>query len=339
MTKFINNWSSSDFEIHMRELLGQTTKVEEFKIAGDGNMNFTYRLKFEDKNSVIIKQSPPYCARFPDIPAPEDRIISEFKYYELATKDEYLAKHSPELLGLDKEQKIAYISDLGTATDFEYLYAQEEKVDKETCHKLVRYLVSLHKLGMPTSKEFDNLDMRKLNHEYIFELPFLAKDNAIDLDAVTPGLASAAQDIKNDVVLRAASIELGELYFQKTRTLIHGDYYPMSWIKTEKGLFIIDPEFAFFGLPEIDLGVFLAHMVLSNNFEVALNAVKEIYGPCDFQLVAKFCAVEVIRRITYVSQLPLVNNLAFKKDLLTRSSITLKTGEIENYENIDHHAS
>jgi len=335
MDNFINQWSESDFDNHIDKVLNKKVTVNTIEIAGDGNMNFTFRLKFEDGGSIIVKQSPPYCARFPDIPAPEARIISEFKYYELATKDEFLSDHSPALLGLDKENRIAYISDLGSATDFEYLYSQEKKLDNTTCQKLIKYLVSLHNLQIPEDVSFDNMDMRKLNHEYIFHLPFLADDYAIDLDTVTNGLEKVARQYKTDVELKEAANKLGELYFQKTRVLIHGDYYPMSWIETNKGLFVIDPEFAFMGLPEIDLGVFLAHMVMSKNFTLAYTTINEVYGDYDISLMAKICAVEVIRRITYVSQLPLLNSLSFKSELLSISVSVLKTGKIELYENIN----
>ena len=336
MLKLINQWSTRDFENHIDDILGKSFTVEKIEIAGDGNMNFTYRLVLKNNPSLIVKQSPSFCARFPDIPAPDKRILSEMRYYELANKDEYIARHSPEILGLDEKNRIAYISDLGTATDFEYLYAQKTAIDPDACSKLVKYLATLHNLTMPEEVEFNNFAMRELNHDYIFNLPFLPDDGAINLDEITPGLKEVVDEYKIDAELRNAAIKLGKLYFQKDKTLIHGDYYPMSWINTENGLFIIDPEFGFMGLPEIDLGFFLAHMLLSNNFEIALRSVKETYGPCDFELVAKFCAVEVIRRITYVSQLPILNSLSFKEELLSKSAMVLKTGEMEIYENSNY---
>lgn len=333
MLKLINQWSTRDFENHIDDVLDKQITVEKIEIAGDGNMNFTYRLTLKNDGSIIVKQSPSFCARFPDIPAPEKRILSEMKYYELANADKFIASHSPEILGLDTNNRIAYISDLGVATDFEYLYAQKEAIAPNVCNRLIKYLVALHNLKIPKDVKFNNFEMRELNHDYIFHLPFLPDDGAIDLDNITPGLKSVVHEYKNDLELRDAASELGKLYFQKSRTLIHGDYYPMSWINTEKGLFVIDPEFGFMGLPEIDLGVFLAHMLLSNNYEIALQSIKQTYGPCDFELVVKFCAVEVFRRITYVSQLPILNSLSFKKDLLSKSAMALKTGEMEIYEN------
>ncbi len=333
MAKFINEWDTNQFEAHIHKFVGRAVKVENIEIAGYGNMNFTYRLTLGDQSTLIVKQSPPYCARFADIPAPEDRILSEFKYYELAASDRFLARHSPELLGLDAENKIAYISDLGVATDFSYLYEQKIKLPPETCKKLVQYLASLHKLEITPDVSFENLAMRKLNHEYIFHLPYLTDNEAINLDDITPGLSDVASAIMEDTALRAAAKQLGKLYFKNTRTLLHGDYYPMSWIETPSGLFVIDPEFGFLGLPEIDLGVFLAHMVMSDNFELAYKTINKIYGPYDSELAARFCAAEVIRRVTYVSQLPLINSLSFKEKLLTVSADVMKTGDMEIYEN------
>ena len=335
--KFINEWTREDFEAHLQDITGHDKSVQKIMIAGDGNMNFTLRLIFDDQSSIIVKQSPPYCARIPEIPAPGNRIISEIKFYQLLEEDPLLARHSPKLLGLDKTNKIAYLSDLGMATDFEYLYNQTEKLNTETCEKLVRYLKKLHSLGISSDVTFENLDMRTLNHEYIFDLPFQDGERAIDLNQVTGGLAEEVDHILSETEIKIAAHELGKLYFENTRTLIHGDFYPMSWIETTKGMFIIDPEFGFLGLPEIDLGFFLAHMLLSNNFAVAYNVINKTYGPCDYSLMAKFCAVEVIRRISYVSQLPIINSLSFKKELLISSAEVLKTGNIKVYEILNHH--
>lgn len=335
--KFINEWTPEEFEAHLQDIIGHDKRVQKIMIAGDGNMNFTLRLIFDDQSSIIAKQSPPYCARFPEISAPENRILSEMKFYHLLEQDPFLAQHSPKLLGLDQLNSIAYLSDLGNATDFEYLYKQSVKLNIETCEKLIGYLKKLHNLPISSNITFENFEMRVLNHEYIFELPFQNGERAINLNQVTSGLADVVDHILSEKEIKIAAQELGKKYFENTKTLIHGDYYPMSWIKTNKGMFIIDPEFGFLGLPEIDIGFFLAHMLLSNNFAVAYNVINKIYGPCDLSLVAKFCAVEVIRRISYVSQLPIINSLSFKKELLISSAEVLKTGNIKVYEILNHH--
>ena len=75
-------------------------------------------------------------------------------------------------------------------------------------------------------------------------------------------------------------------------------------------------------------------MLLSNNFETAYDLVGKKYGPYNDELVAKFCAVEVIRRISHVAQLLIINSLSFKKSLLETSSKVLKTGNIQIYKTL-----
>ena len=54
-------------------------------------------------------------------------------------------------------------------------------------------------------------------------------------------------------------------------------------------------------------------MLLSDNFEMAYDLVGKKYGLYNDELVAKFCVVEVIRRISHVAQLPIENSFSLKK--------------------------
>ena len=252
--KFINECAPKEFEDHNLTFIGQQVTISTIEIAGDDNMNFTYRLVFDDGLSKIVKQSSPYYATFSVIIAPQERILSEGIYYQLLEEDSYLSKHSDDLLGIGRDKKIAYISDLEQATDFEFLYSQQKKLDPKICEKIILYMAKPHSLAIPKETNFENLKMRELNHAYIFDLAFKSGERPIDLDLITDGLAKTVDFLMNDQELKTAAEKLGKLYFESTRTLIHGDYYPISWIETNKGLFVIDPEFGFLGLPEIDVG-------------------------------------------------------------------------------------
>ena len=102
-----------------------------------------------------------------------------------------------------------------------------------------------HSLAIPKETNFENLKMRELNHAYIFDLPFKSGERTIDLDLITDGLAKTVDFLMNDQELKTAAEQLGKLYFESTRTLIHGDYYPMSWIETNKGLLLSIPSLGF----------------------------------------------------------------------------------------------
>lgn len=321
---YINTWNLDLFNEHLHKYYHGNLNALSYSIAGEGNMNFTYRLELENHPNVIIKQAPPFCAKFPSIPAPINRIEFEQSFYEIVNQSESLEKFSPQILGHDKSNNIIYMSDLGEGSDYEGVYAFD-KIDEESLYILCRYLNELHTLDVKDIK-FLNSDMKSLNYNYIFKLPFDKNDQAINLDDVTPGLAALGQDLKKQDLVIKKIHELGEIYLNDKRCLIHGDFYPRSWLKTTKGLFVIDPEFAFIGRAEFDIGVFLAHMAMSKDFKRTFSFVQEKYQVIEFSwdLALDFCATEVLRRIFYVSQLPIENNLEFKESLYLSSIKRLK---------------
>ena len=115
---------------------------------------------------------------------------------------------------------------------------------------------------------------------------------------------------------------LGDVYLQTHNILIHGDYYPGSWIKSKSGIKIIDPEFSHFGKAEFDLGVMMAHLKMAQIENSLLKRVLDLYQkPLDFdyQLFLGFCGVEIMRRIIGLAQLPLHLTIKEKSDLLNFS--------------------
>jgi 5-methylthioribose kinase len=321
LKKFINEWSLKEVETHLKKTTNKEYSVLSSESAGEGNMNYAFRVG-TDKGTLIIKQSPPFCAKFPSIPAPEERIHSELRYYLQTNAHGNLKKYSPSILGFDPELLILYMSDLGEGADYEGVYSGDilETIDLK---RLVIYLKQLHTMETPKNTEFQNNKMRKLNSDYIFNLPFDSENKSINLDEVTPGLEQLCNKYKIDKKLKEKVYELKEVYWRDTKTLIHGDYYPRSWLKTPKGLFVIDPEFAFYGQPEFDLSVFISHMEMSSQGKKVFDALKENYGSFNESLTLKLAAVEIFRRIMFVSQLPLVNDLALKSSLLERSYRTI----------------
>ena len=95
--------------------------------------------------------------------------------------------------------------------------------------------------------------------------------------------------------------------------LLHGDYFPGSWLRSAAGLRIIDPEFCFFGPPEFDAGVMLAHMLLAG------QARRVAFPGLDRALVDRFAGIEIMRRLIGVAQLPLAFGIERKRDLLNLS--------------------
>jgi 5-methylthioribose kinase len=168
--------------------------------------------------------------------------------------------------------------------------------------------------------DFPNTDgMRTLNHEHIFEFPFL-EENGFDLDQIHAGLQEVSLTYKREAVLKAKIHSLGQRYLKTGKTLIHGDFYPGSWLEVASGIKIIDPEFGGLGDPEFDLGVLLAHLDLARQDEQLSKLVQETYNtPLDWSLVEQYRGVELLRRLIGIAQLPVSLSLDEKKSLLARA--------------------
>jgi 5-methylthioribose kinase len=110
---------------------------------------------------------------------------------------------------------------------------------------------------------------------------------------------------------------LGTLYLANGGALVHGDFFPGSWLASPRGPIVIDPEFCFTGAPEFDCGVMIAHMILadqpSDRIDWIAGAMPARY---DRNLVDRFAGVEIMRRLIGVAQLPLETTLARKQACL-----------------------
>ncbi len=278
--------------------------------AGAGNMNRTLRAATTQR-TFILKQSVPFVAKYPHIPAPVERLEVERQFYDLIAKNDALALRTPRVLGYDAANHLLALEDMGTAGDMQDAYAAkpEAALQRGQITALVYWLWKLHALDVE-GVALDNAAMRALNHAHIFEIPLQA-DNGVELSS---SLHDTAATIRGDAALKDAAATLGEVYLGSATclsrpALLHGDFYPGSWLhQSRSGVAVIDPEFAFIGPAEFDLGVMLAHLTFCQFEQADLMNVFRSYIPppgFDFQLATRFAGMEIIRRLLGVAQLPL----------------------------------
>lgn len=289
---------------------------------GEGNMNYTLRIRTNFR-TFIVKQSRDYVEKYPQIPAPADRAVIEGQFYELIQEDPELRAFTPELNGVDSEAHVILLEDLGESSDYSFLYQQGEVLTEAEGQTFAHFLSLLHNrfTAAAVSEPLPNREMRALNAEHIFRYP-LMEDNGFDLDTVTPGLQEVAMGYKTDVPFKAAVEKLAETYLSDGPYLLHGDYYPGSWLKTLEGSKVIDPEFCFFGPAEFDLSVMIAHMIMANQSEALIGHIQAAYeAPKGFDqgLCERLTGVEIMRRVIGLAQLPLAQDLDGKKRLLERA--------------------
>lgn len=301
-------------------------EVRSTEVPGAGNMNFTIRV-ITNQRSFILKQSRPYVEKYPQVPAPADRVLREGEFYRLNSRIPALAQRTPEVWGIDVEQSVLQLEDLGAGTDFTSLYTGQKKLSEKEVIELLDFAILLHDSfkDLPMKDRISNREMRKLNHEHIFHYPFL-EQNGMNLDQILTGLEKSAAPYRQNAELRRAVQQLGEMYLTDGPCLLHGDYFPGSWLHTAKGIRIIDPEFCFFGLPEFELGVLLAHLQLSGSSEEIQDFTLDYYlkkSPLDSSLAKKFAAVEILRRLIGLAQLPLSLNIQERILLIEKATATL----------------
>ena len=294
--------------------------------AGHGNMNCTLRLETTERR-VIMKQARPWVEQYDEIPAPSERALVEGRFYEAIGPHSVLQDRMPRLLGCDPEAKLLMLEDLGPTSDYTNLYAGHT-LDPRDLDALVAFLGSLHRTFSNSEGDgrFANQAMRELNHLHIFEFP-LDSENGLDLNAINPGLSEAAAELRRDADYTKAVSALGELYLRSPGTLVHGDFFPGSWLRTKNGPRVIDPEFSFVGPPEFDVGVMIAHLYLANQpiglVQRALAAYADGLSVPQTgksqELVSSFAGAEIMRRLIGIAQLPLVADLPRKRALLELS--------------------
>ncbi|MBO0931109.1 phosphotransferase [Fibrella aquatilis] len=304
---------------------------------GEGNMNYTLRVQ-TNARSLIVKQARPYVEKYPTIAAPVERAVIEGQFYQRVGCNPILTGAMPQLLGADIDESLLVLEDLGESSDFTHLYqgstnGPNHTLSLDELRQLVAFISLLHnqfRVAQP-DPAFANQAMRTLNAEHIFNYPFLA-DNGFDLDTVQAGLQALAMPCKQDDALKKAIATLAEQYTSNNRaefySLLHGDYYPGSWLHTKAGTRIIDPEFCFYGPPEFDLGVMLAHLHMARQPMAVLEQVLHLYDrPDGFNdtLLHQFTGVEIMRRLIGLAQLPLSLSLAEKKVLLAKAAQLIHT--------------
>lgn len=307
--------------LRQRDWLEPKEHVLDSGRAGEGNMNLTLRVR-TDRRSVVVKQARPWVEKYDHIEAPWSRIDFECRFYERVVAIAEVASRMPRLLAADPDAHTIMLEYVDGADDLASLYAGA-KLDRAALAELADYLVGLHNTTQGEATEaFSNTGMRELNHAHIFNVPLL-EDNGVQLEQYEPGLESTATKLRSDEAYRKLVENLGEKYLGSGRCLVHGDFFPGSWLWSPRGLFVIDPEFCFIGTPEIDLGCAIAHMALAKQGRETAAAFLSRYsqssGDFDTGGLAQYAAVEVMRRLLGVAQLPIPASNGWRSELLLRS--------------------
>jgi len=296
--------------------------------AGEGNMNLTLRATLCSGRTLIVKQSRPWVEKYDFISAPWDRANTESLFYRKISTVPALADAMPRFLAADPAACLLILEDLGPSSDLSTIYTSATPLPGATLASLAGYLRTLHDAFRDRpDAALANPQMRSLNHAYIFDLPL--KTPPEKLDAIAPGLAAATATLTASVpYLDAVSAAAHSYLTASGPCLLHGDFFPGSWLQTASGVKVIDPEFTHFGPAEFDVGVCLAHLALAAQPAESPATFLSAYGQgLDGKTLATTAAIEVMRRLIGVAQLPLPPQLD-KPALLRKSLATIESENV-----------
>lgn len=315
--------SRDELQTYLREklFLNPDELLVDVSRAGQGNMNVVLRL-VTNQRSLVLKQSRPWVAKYPDIAAPDQRIVVEETFYRAISEDPRLTEQTPKIYFSDPPNRLLIMTDLGKAGDFTFIYQQNTPSVETEFSSLIGWLKHLHQTRVKHLHDdiLENLEMKRLNHLHQYEFP-LKENNGLNLDAITSGLQEAADRLKqnHDYVNQVKA--LGQRYLTGGSYLVHGDFFPGSFMRTSFKPVVIDPEFCYLGDREYDLGILNAHLLISGFPTSILEWICEEYDDAtlDTALLMKYCSVEIMRRLIGVAQLPLNIDLSRKQALLRLS--------------------
>lgn len=301
-----------DYLFQLGFLNSEEEEVITIEKPGEGNMNIVLRVKTSER-SFIIKQSRPYVEKYQQIEAPLDRIDVEYQFYKNIADNE-LKAHIPIIHNYNALEHLMLMQDLGQCQDMTYIY-ERRKIETKNLLELIKILNAIH--GKDVPKLFPiNMGLRQLNHQHIFVLPFM-EENGFQLDDIQPGLQELSSTYKTDAVLKKVVEEIGKKYLQEGNVLLHGDYYPGSWMTESNNIYVIDPEFSFVGFAEFDLGVMIAHLTMASpKDDFTSTILKQYQHKIDAKLVQQVAGIEIMRRLIGLAQLPLNRTIKEKGYLL-----------------------
>ena len=304
--------------LHHLNWIDADERVTSADRAGEGNMNLTLRI-ITNRKRFILKQARPWVEKYDQIAAPWDRICYEHRFYKCVQDWPTTSRMTPAVIGFDADARVLTMTEIAGARDLTGLYAGES-ISNEAVEALANFASSLHQQshGQPAA-DFANRDMRTLNCEHIFRFP-LRPNNGLDLDTFEPGLSDAAADLMRDDAYLKKITAAEQRYLADGDCLLHGDYFPGSWLIGDAGLFVIDPEFCFYGDREFDVAVAVAHFALANQAGAGMRLINA-YGrtALSLPLVAAYAGAEIMRRLIGVAQLPIAPTTDWRRDMLSLS--------------------
>lgn len=292
--------------------------------AGDGNINWVRRVRLPGASgSLVVKQARPALERFPEYQVTTERIVFEARYYEEVRPFDRQGL-CPAVLHFDEVERVLVLEDLGDAPrlDGRLGGAPDPEAAASAGEALGAFLGAVHagtSLRAELPSRFANDEMRRLHGDHIFALPF--RPNDFELQAP---LRTRAEALWRDEATVALADAAYQDYLAPRGVLVHGDVQGGNVLLTARGSRLLDAEIAHVGDAAFDVGILLAHLVVSAAARGAPEPLRPALARCfdayaeargragapDFGRAARHAGIELVRRTIGAARVDVVSETA-----------------------------
>jgi 5-methylthioribose kinase len=255
-----------------RELL-PTSVSGTVREVGDGNMNRVFVAVPDDPATpgLAVKQAPPWIHRLgPSAPMSPERALIEAKALRAFAR--YAPRQTPRVLDVDPDRFAFTMEDLSDLTVLRTALNQGARLGQtsaEVGDLVGRVTFATSVAGADARQRADLLAesvnplLAEVTLQYLLGEPFADAEH----NHHHPSLGAAVENLRRDPAVRTELATLRASFGASAQALVHGDLHTGSVMVGvrygEPVVRVIDPEFAMVGPIGIDLGLYLANVLIA----------------------------------------------------------------------------
>lgn len=249
-----------------------TDTLDAYEI-GDGNINYVFKVVDQKTGkSIVLKQADIFLR---SSGRPLDVYRNKIEAEILQWEGELAKGMVPEVFHYDETMCVLAMEDIS-----EYKNMRKVLMEGQTFPHFAQWISDfLAKTLLPTSdliydrhekkkkvKMFTNVELCDITEDLVLTEPYYNYKNQ---NLIFPGNETfVRQFLYEDDNLKAEVAKLRNSFMNNAQALLHGDLHSGSIFIQDKGIKIIDPEFAFYGPMGYDIGNVIGNMFFSYAYMV-----------------------------------------------------------------------
>ena len=253
--------NTEDVKIYVSEKLGLFETGEELECSeiGDGNINYVFKVRsVKSGKSLVVKQADRLLR---SSGRPLDIGRSRIEAAILKLQAEYAPEYVPHVYDYNETMAALTMEDISDYKNLR-LMLSEDRVLPHLAENISSFmadtLLPTTDLVMDRAEKkrlaafFTNPELCDITEDLVLTEPYY---NYKSRNIITCGNEVFVENtLYNNLTLHAEIAALRDRFMNCPQALIHGDLHSGSIFINEKGLKVIDPEFAFYGPMGYDIG-------------------------------------------------------------------------------------